>query len=138
MLAEELINQKIPPLRPADPVSKAARWFEQLRVSQLPVVHRREYLGLVREDRLADDLDPATPLSALGPLPDTDAWVYAYQHFYHVMEAAIRYRTTVVPVLTGQNEYAGVITITDALAAFGQLSSMRGAGSCPRLRSGST
>lgn len=129
MLAEELINQKIPPLRPSDPVAKAARWFEQLRVSQLPMVQRRQFLGLVREDQLADDLDPNTPLSALGELPDADGFVYAYQHFYHVMEAAVRHHTTVVPVLTGQNEYAGAITINDALAAFGQMSAMRGEGS---------
>ncbi len=129
MLAEDLLNQKIPPLRPADPVAKAARWFEQLRVSQLPVVDRREFLGLIHEDRLADNLDPNTPLLDLGTLPDADAFVFAHQHFYHVMEAAVRHRTAVVPVLTAQREYVGVITITDALAAFGQMSSMRGEGS---------
>jgi acetoin utilization protein AcuB len=129
MLAEDLLNQKIPPLRPSDPVAKAARWFEQLRVSQLPLVRNREFLGLVREENLADDLDPATLLVDLLPLPDQDAFVFAHQHFYHVMEAAIRHRTAVVPVLTGQNEYAGAITVNDALAAFGQMSAMRGEGS---------
>jgi acetoin utilization protein AcuB len=128
MIAEELLNQKIPPLRPADSVAKAAHWFEQLRVGQLPVVNRREFLGLIHEDRLADDVDPNTPILALGNLPDAEAFVFAYQHFYHVMETAVRYRTGVVPVLSAQREYVGAITINDALAAFGQMSAVRGEG----------
>ena len=129
MLAEDLLNHKIPPLRPADSVAKAARWFEQLRVSQLPVVNRRDFLGLLHEDRLTDDLDPVSLLHELAPLPDADAFVFAHQHFYHVMEAAVRHHTGVVPVLTAQREYVGAITVNDAIAAFGQMSAMRGEGS---------
>lgn len=130
MLAEELINQKIPPLRPADPVEKAVRWFEQLRVGQLPVVDRRQFLGMLREDELSDDVAGQQTISVLAPWSEADAFVYGWQHFYHVMEAAVRHHLNVVPVLNGQNEYLGAVTITDAIAAFGQVSSaMRGEGS---------
>ena len=130
MLAEELINQKIPPLRPTDSVRKAGRWFEQLRVAELPVVDRRQYLGLLHESEISDEVEGSQPLLVLAPWADAAAFVYTYQHFYYVMEAAIRHHLSVVPVLNAQNEYVGLITISDAITAFGGLSSaMRGDGS---------
>nr|GFB83487.1 hypothetical protein [Tanacetum cinerariifolium] len=57
-----------------------------------------------------------------------DAHVQHDQHFYRVMELAIQNRIQLVPVLDEQQEYAGVVTVSDALAAFGPVPGPAGQG----------
>ncbi|WP_237717836.1 hypothetical protein [Pontibacter sp. BAB1700] len=45
MIAEELINQMIPPLKLYDTVDKALRWMDEFRVNELPVSRNRKYMG---------------------------------------------------------------------------------------------
>jgi acetoin utilization protein AcuB len=45
MLAEDLLNQMIPPLKVSDTVGKAAKWLEEFHVSQLPVLDNRASYG---------------------------------------------------------------------------------------------
>ena len=119
LLAEDLLNEMIPPLKGTDSAGKAARWLDEFHVAQLPVLDNRHYRGLVTEADLADFDDPETLLSEL-PLGYTDVYVRPEQHFYRVMELAIENKIQLVPVVDERHEYAGVVTIADALAAFGQ------------------
>ena len=119
LLAEDLLNEIIPPLRGTDSMGKAARWLDEFHVAQLPVLDHDLYRGLVTEADLADFDDPATLLSEL-PLGYRDVFVRPDQHFYRVMELAIENKIQLVPVVGANRAYAGVVTIADALAAFGQ------------------
>jgi len=127
MIAEELINQMIPPLKISDSVEKAVRWMEEFRVNQLPVVKNRQYLGMITEDDIVEKNLYGVTLNTLEINYDQ---VYAmhYQHFYNVMELAIRNKIQVVPVLDEHQEFLGVITINDTIAAFGQMSALQGQG----------
>ena len=127
MIAEELINQMIPPLKTADSVEKAVRWMEEFRVNQLPVVKNRQYLGMVSEETIIENMDRSTPLAQV-PLGFEEVFVQHYQHFYTVMEVAIRNKIQVVPVLDEHQEFLGVITVNDTIAAFGQMSALQGQG----------
>lgn len=127
MIAEELINQMIPPLKTSDSVEKAVRWMEEFRVNQLPVVKNRQYLGMVTEEDTLEFQDRSTPL-ALIHFGFPDVFVHHYQHFYTVMEVAIRNKIQVVPVLDEHQEFLGVITVNDTIAAFGQMSALQGQG----------
>jgi signal-transduction protein with cAMP-binding, CBS, and nucleotidyltransferase domain len=128
LLAEDLLNQMIPPLKATDTTAKAARWLEEFHVSQLPVVAGRHYRGLITEHDLADYENPDTQLAEL-PLGYTNVHVQHDQHFYRVMELAIEQKIQLVPVLDEQQEYAGVVTVSDALAAFGPVPGVAGTGS---------
>ena len=119
LLAEDLLNELIPPLKGTDSTGKAARWLDEFHVAQLPVVDQNFYRGLVTEADLADFDDPTTLLSEL-PLGYRDVFVRPDQHFYRVMELAIENKIQLVPVVGDDRAYAGVVTIADALAAFGQ------------------
>ena len=88
-------------------------------MAQLPVLDNRHYRGLVTEADLADFDNPETLLSELT-LGYADAFVRPDQHFYRIMELAIENKIQLVPVVDEQHEYAGVVTIADAIAAFGQ------------------
>jgi acetoin utilization protein AcuB len=128
MIAEELINQMIPPLKLYDTVEKALRWMDEFRVNELPVVSNRKYLGLATETSLVELLDRSLTLKDVE-LEYLDVFVLQSQHFYDVMEAAIHNKIQVVPVLDEEQEYIGIITINDTLAAFGQMSALQGQGS---------
>ena len=128
LLAEELLNQMIPPLKGTDTTAKAARWLDEFHVQQLPVLAGRRYRGLVTEGDLADYENPDTQLAEL-PLGYADAVVQHDQHFYRVMEVAIENKIQLVPVLDEQQDYAGVVTVSDALAAFGPVPGPAGQGS---------
>ena len=119
LLAEDLINQLIPPLKGTDSAAKAARWLDEFHVGQLPVLDQRKYRGLITEADLADFDDPDMLLADL-PLGYADAFVRPEQHFFYVMETAVKNRIQLVPVVDARHEYAGVVTISDALAAFGE------------------
>jgi len=128
MIAEELINQMIPPLKVYDTVDKALRWMDEFRVNELPVVSNRKYMGLATELRLIELTDRSQALKDVE-LEYQDVHVMQHQHFYDVMEAAIKNKIQVVPVLDDDQEYIGIITINDTIAAFGQMSALQGQGS---------
>lgn len=128
MIAEELINQKIPPLKLSDPADKALRWMDEFRVNQLPVVKGREYLGLVTEKDILESAGEKDMTLAQIPFGFADSFVIHYQHFYNVMEVAIRSKIQVVPVLDEYRDFLGVITVNDTITAFGQMSALQGQG----------
>ena len=127
MLAEDLLNEMIPPLKGTDSLGKAARWLDEFRVSQLPVLAERRYRGLVTEADLANFEDHETLLSEL-PLGFREAFVRPDQHFFRVVEMAIENKIQLVPVVGEDDAYVGVVTVADALAAFGPQTSAPGQG----------
>jgi len=128
MIAEELINQMIPPLKLYDTVEKALRWMDEFRVNELPVVSNRKYQGLATEHHLIELDDRSQSLKEVT-LEYKDVHVQQHQHFYDVMEAAIKNKIQVVAVYDDDQDYMGIITINDTLAAFGQMSALQGQGS---------
>lgn len=120
ILAEDLLNQMIPPLKVTDSTEKAARWLEEFHVGQLPVLDNRQYKGLVTESDLIDREGAECELGSL-PLSYGEVHVQHDQHFYNIIELAVQNRIQLVPVLDAQHEYLGVVTVSDTLAAFGKV-----------------
>jgi predicted transcriptional regulator len=50
MIAEDLINHMIPPLKGTDDAHKAIVWMEEFRCHQLPVVENGNLLGFISEE----------------------------------------------------------------------------------------
>ena len=48
MIAKELINHMIPPLKLTDTAAYAIAWLEEFRTKELPVVNNGKFLGLIR------------------------------------------------------------------------------------------
>lgn len=127
MRAEELINQTIPPLKTTDPVEKALSWMDEFRVSQLPVVKSRKFLGLISEQDILDFDNFDAVISDID-FNFADASVQQHKHFYDVMKIAVRDNVHVVAVLDESEEFLGVITVNDAIAALSQMFAMQGPG----------
>lgn len=120
ILAEDLLNQMIPPLKVTDSTEKAARWLEEFHVGQLPVLDNRQYKGLITESDLIDREGAECELGSLA-LNYGEVHVQHDQHFYNIIELAVQNRVQLVPVLDAQREYLGVVTVSDTLAAFGKV-----------------
>ncbi|WP_345116017.1 CBS domain-containing protein [Hymenobacter algoricola] len=127
MIAEDLLNQMIPPLKVSDSAAKAAKWLEEFHVGQLPVLENRQYRGLITEADLLDYENSDIPLTSV-PFGFANVHVQHDQHFYSIMEMAIQNKLQLVPVLDERREYLGVVTVGDTLAAFGQLPIAAGQG----------
>ncbi len=118
MLTKDLINNNIPRLQLQDSVGKALQLINDFRISHLPVVSEKTFLGLISEDDLLDAENDKLTIEVLqnGFL---NAAVPGNVHFLNAVSNSIRFDTTVIPVVINENEYLGVITINDLLKMLG-------------------
>jgi acetoin utilization protein AcuB len=124
MLAKDLISDVIPSLRTSDSGQKALYWMDIFRISHLPIVNNVDFLGLISDKDIYDHNLAEEPignhkLSLFSPFVTLD------QHIYEVMELASELQLSVVPVLNEENQYQGVITLTDLLHFFADTSAFK-------------
>jgi predicted transcriptional regulator len=124
MLAKNLISDVVPALKTSDTGVQALNWMEIFRVKHLPIVNHHQFLGLIADQDIFDLNDPEEPignheLSLLQP------YVSGNQHIYEVIEIVSRLKLSLVPVLSDEKNYMGVITLDDLTRAFANLSAMQ-------------
>lgn len=119
MIAEELINQMLPPLKMTDTAEKARHWMEEFRIGQIPVVKNQEYQGLVSEEILIQAVSVKTKISELKLICE-NIYAMRYQHFYDVLKIALDNKIQAVAVLDEEKQFLGAITISDTLVTFAQ------------------
>lgn len=123
MIAKDLINYMVPPLKPSDKVSKAKLWMEELRLTELPVVDDNRFIGFLDEEMLLnDELKYETVLEY--PLVGKECVVFEDQHYYEVLRTSNVEGFRLVAVLDSLNHYTGVITTEDVVEIFAQSSSV--------------
>ncbi|MBC7124285.1 MAG: CBS domain-containing protein [Bacteroidales bacterium] len=128
MVAKDMISDVIPPLKTSDTGITALNWMDIFKVSHLPIVNDKEFLGLISENDIYDLNMPEEPLgnhqlSLLRP------YVIEDQHVFEVMEVLSRLKLSLVPVLDSSKKYLGVITLMELLHYFTELSALRHKGS---------
>lgn len=122
MLANELINDLILPLRTSDKGSTALNWMEELRVSHLPIVNNEAFLGLVSEKDIYDMNDFEEPLGNYQ-LSLSRPYVLYNQHLFDVVRAVCSMKLTLIPVLDFNEDYLGCITHSRLLEEMAELGS---------------
>lgn len=127
MIAEELINQMIPPLKPTDTAGKALSWMNNLHLVQLPVVDQKIYQGLVTEEAIIEAEDLSKTIGSFD-LEHAELSVHNDTHFYEVLEKAAKHKVQIVSVLDSENKYMGVISVADASAAIANMFASQGPG----------
>ncbi|HEY9113677.1 MAG TPA: CBS domain-containing protein [Bacteroidales bacterium] len=114
MIARQLINNEIIPLKTSDTARQALNWMEELKVAHLPIVNNEQLLGLISEQDIyqwnnLDEVVGNHPLSLLK------ASVYEYQHIYDVMKLIALPGLTLIPVVDVKESYLGSITLLNLL-----------------------
>ena len=124
MLAKDLISDVIPALRTSDSGQKALYWMDIFRISHLPIVNNEDFLGLISDKDIYDYNMAEEPignhnLSLFSPYVTED------QHVYEVIELASRLSLSIVPVLSNNSHYKGVITQNDLIHYFADFSALK-------------
>ena len=127
MLAKELISDIIPAISTNDTGMDALNWMEIFRVSHLPIVKNKEFLGLISDTdiydlNLADDPIGNHNLSLFSP------YIIENQHVYEAIELVSRLKITVAPVLDVNKDYLGLITTSDLIKCFADLTAVKNPG----------
>lgn len=127
MLAKELISDIIPAIGTTDTGLDALNWMEIFRVSHLPIVENKEFLGLISDAdiydlNIAEDPISKHSLSLFSPYVTED------QHIYEVIEIVSRLKLTVIPVLDSDKNYLGLITTNDLIKYFADLTAVKNPG----------
>jgi acetoin utilization protein AcuB len=112
VLAKNLISEAVPVIMLSDTGQKALTCMEIFRVSHLPVVQDKAFIGLI-SDRFIYDLNLAEiqleTLTVQLPSPH----VHPQQHIYEIASLMYNYGLSLVPVADDDHIYMGSITLTD-------------------------
>ena len=124
MIAKDLISDVVPALKTSDSGQKALYWMDIFRISHLPIVNNKDFLGLISDKDIYDLNMAEEPignhsLSLFSPYATLD------QHIFEVIELSSRLNLSVVPVLDHSNHYLGLITMNSLIHYFGDLSALR-------------
>lgn len=128
MVAAELINYMIPPLKVTDDAHKAVVWIEEFRCNHLPVVENGKLLGFISEEAILESNEIDKRLGDFR-LEGEDCFVSLDSHFYDILKVAGDNKLGIVAVLDEDNHYAGVITVQDVMTSFAQSAAVQMPGS---------
>ena len=109
MLAYELITEEVPSLKPTDTGKKVLDWMEDFHISHLPVVDKREFLGLVSYTDMLDLNDGKKTLDKMR-VSMIKAFVRENFHIFDVLKVISTHGVSAVAVLDDHDKYLGVIT----------------------------
>lgn len=124
MLARDLISTVVPILHPLDPGSRALRLMNEYHLTQLPLVLENKYLALVEEDDILDLEDQDIALENMeynGPKPS----IAENAHFFEAVRLFHEMKLTVLPVISHEKEYIGVLTKDSLLTALAQYNGVK-------------
>ena len=124
MIAEDLINHMIPPLKATDDAHKAIVWLEEFRCQYMPVVDNSKLLGFISEDIILETNDIDKEVSQFD-LVGKNCYVHLDTHFYDILKIAADNKLQMVGVLNEEQNYAGVITVQDTLTSFAQTAAVQ-------------
>jgi CBS domain-containing protein len=119
MLNKEIISVAIPSLHLNDPVSQALDLMADFHVTHLPVVVEDKLAGLVSEDDLLNVENDEMLLEQLQPGFSKIA-AHADAFFFEAVQLVNENGLTLIPVISGESEYAGAISATDLQKQLGR------------------
>src|SRR5882757_9043225 len=124
MIAEELINHMVPPLKVTDDAHKAIVWMEEFRCNHLPVVNEGKLLGFISEEIILESNDIIKNLEDFE-LVGKSCVVGLESHFFEILRVAGEHKLNVVAVQNEEGHYMGIITVQDMMASFAQTASVQ-------------
>ncbi|MEQ9468931.1 MAG: CBS domain-containing protein [Ekhidna sp.] len=132
MIAEQLINYMVPPLKPGDDIARAKQWMDEFRVKELPVVQDNKLLGFISEDLLYDS-EIMHPEVGAYPLIGQSCVISSSGHYYDILKVQNDHQLEMVAVLAG-DEFKGVVLISDILKEFAKTAIVNSQGAIITLR----
>ncbi len=116
MIAEQLINYMVPPLKPEDDITRAKQWMDEFRVKELAVVDNEKLLGYVSEALLYDS-EIMHPNVGSYPLLGQECIVAPWKHYYDILKVLDENDMDLVAVVDNEL-FKGVVLKSDILKEF--------------------
>jgi|TARA_B100002003_G_scaffold154960_1_gene143696 predicted transcriptional regulator len=127
MQASELLSSSILTLHPDSDGQKALSLMDDLKISHLPVVQNKSYLGIISENEILEwektDESIDKHLSNL-----VAPHVLENQHLFDIIEVLEKNHLTIVPVLTENKQYMGSISNRKLLYTIARSSTVQSVG----------
>lgn len=127
MIAKNIITDSVQPLKTSDTGLYALNMMDEYKVSHLPIVNNIELLGLISESDIYSINNFEQPLGN-HKLSLQHPFVSEYQHFYDVIKIVSELKLTLIPVLSDEKKYIGVITLQDLTQHFSKIASIQNPG----------
>jgi len=112
MIARDLINDSLIPLKTSDSGAQALGLMDEYRVSHLPIVNNTSFLGMICDTDIVDQNAFDDPLGN-HKLSLSGAYVRENQPIYEVIQTFADLKLTLMPVLDEKDQYLGVITLAN-------------------------
>ncbi|MBC9933759.1 CBS domain-containing protein [Chitinophaga qingshengii] len=127
MTARELIST-VPILQPSDAGSKALRLMNEFHLTQLPMVVDNKYVALVEEDQIMDLEEPEMKVESIQYNGANRPAIQEGAHLFEALKLFYEFKLSVLPVITKENDYLGIISKDSLLAALAAYNSAKEAG----------
>lgn len=128
MIASQLITYDIPPLKLSDKGNRALEWMEEFKVTEIPVVDKGVYLGMIEEAQVLDRSNLDDAISSYN-IHFKKPFAHENQHIFEIISLIVANEVDVLPVLDSAEKYLGIITITSILKFFSETVSVANQGS---------
>ena len=109
MLIQDLISPNVPTLSLADSAEKAIHLMQDYHLTQLPLLNKNKYLGLISEDELLDWDDTELTFANSHVNYFKPAALHE-THAYNGVKIMIESKLNVLPVVDEQENYKGSVT----------------------------
>jgi acetoin utilization protein AcuB len=114
MITKELLSETIAPLNPSDSAAFALGIMDDFKISHLPIVQNLTFMGLISDTDIYNfnkfDEPVVNHNLSLGQVNVTE-----HQHIYDAIKIFSTLSLSVLPVVTENNQYLGIITQSDLI-----------------------
>ncbi len=127
MIANNLISEEIPTLKPESTLKEARAIFLDYCLCHIPIVKEEQFLGIFPLDMISPQVDEKTYLTEFKEdfiLSSVDT----NRHLLNIFEVAAEKELTVIPVIKEASTYEGSIALLDLLNAFSRIYSFQEVG----------
>ena len=128
MLVKEIISDTIPTVNLNNTIEELINWMELFKVSHLPVVDDKLFLGLVSDTDLYN-CDNIKHTLFKEKIILKKIFVYEYYHIYESVEKIVVENVTLLPVVDTKNNFLGSIDLPSVITALSELTSVGKIGS---------
>ena len=132
MYAREIVTEGIKPLDNNDTGENAIVHMHEYNVNQLPVTEGEKYIGIIGLDDIITLKHLNDPIKNVQT-PLKRPYVHENAHIYELMKAGIEYNVKLMPVLSSDDKYIGLITAESCMRACAKLLSVTDEGGIVEL-----
>lgn len=127
MIANTLISEETPTLKPESSIKEARAIFSDYCLCHIPIVKEEQFLGVFPLDMISSQVDGENSITEFKEdfiLSSVDT----NQHLLNIFEIAAEKELTVIPVTKEKGSYEGSIALLDLLNYFAKIYSFKEVG----------